>query len=719
MPLTDRTDASAREAGAGFLQRARALTPPKAEQRPLTIEQLGRTRTDEYAWLRDDNWQEVMRNPSVLRADIRAHLETENAYTAAIMEPTRDFQDQLFQEMRGRIKEDDSSVPLPDGPFEYYARYREGGQYPVFARRKLNRKTGGTGAEEIMLDGDTEAGEAEYFDIGAVAHSPDHRYLAWSVDRRGSEYYEVCIRDLETGETIATLTEESAGDLVWSNDGQTVFWVWRDDNNRPSRVYRSPMTGGAPALVYEEADPAFFVNIGKSDNDGFILIEAHTHTSSEIRLLDADAPHGEPRLVAARQPDVEYSLIEGPDQLYFLTNEGGAIDFKIAAAPKDAPGKENWEEIIPHRPGVLILDVESYRHFQVRLERENALPRLVVRRYEDGAEHSIAFDEEAYALGVDGGYEFDTDILRFTYESPTTPEETYDYDMACRERTLRKRQDVPSGHDPDDYVVRRIQAAGHDGEQVPVTVLHHKDTPLDGSAPLLLYGYGSYGITIPAAFRTKPLSLTDRGMIFAIAHIRGGQAKGYQWYLDGKLEKKTNTFRDFISAGEALIDEGYTSKGRIVAMGGSDGGLLVGAVVNMTPDLFAGAIAAVPFVDVLTTMSDGELPLTPPEWPEWGNPGVDEAAYDAILAYSPYDQVGVHAYPHILVTAGLTDPRVTYWEPAKWVARLRELRTDKGLTLLKTEMSAGHGGKTGRFDSLRDDALEYAFALAVTGLETG
>lgn len=711
MSLTDRPDTPA----AGFFQHARAQTPPRAEKRPVTIEQLGRVRTDEYAWLRDDNWQEVMRNPSVLRDDIRAHLEAENAYTAAVMEPTRELQEELFQEMRGRIKEDDSTVPLPDGPFEYYARYREGGQYPVFARRSLDRKTGAVGAEEILLDGDSEAGGAEYFDIGAVSHSPDHRYLAWSVDRRGSEYYQAFIRDLETGETVASLTEESAGDLVWSNDATTVFWVRRDENNRPSRVCRSAITGGEPELVYEEADPAFFVNIGKSDNDGFILIEAHTHTSSEIRLIDADAPAGEPRLVAAREPGVEYSLIEGPDRLYFLTNDGGAIDFKIVSAPKDAPGKENWRDVTPHRPGVLILDVESYRDFQVRLERENALPRLVIHRYKDGAEHEIAFDEEAYALGVDGGYEFDTETLRFTYESPTTPEETYDYNMASGERVLRKRQDVPSGHNPDDYAVRRIQATAHDGETVPVTVLYRKDTPLDGSAPLLLYGYGSYGITIPAAFRTKPLSLTDRGMIFAVAHIRGGQAKGYQWYLDGKLEKKTNTFRDFISAAEALIGAGYTSRGRIVAMGGSAGGLLVGAVINMAPDLFAGAIAAVPFVDVLTTMSDGELPLTPPEWPEWGNPRDDEAAYDAILAYSPYDQIGVHAYPHVLATAGLTDPRVTYWEPAKWIARLRERRSDDGLTLLKTEMGAGHGGKTGRFDSLRDDALEYAFALAVTG----
>ena len=696
---------------------ARTVKPPRARKQPLQAEQLGRTRTDDYAWLRDDNWQAVMKDPSVLKPEIREHLDAENAYLDAVMAPTRGLQKTLFNEMKGRIKEDDSSTPLPDGAFEYFVRYREGGQYPVFARRPIDPAAQTpSGAEQILLDCDAEADGVEYFDTGDVSHSPDHRYLAWTVDTRGSEYYELRIRDLETGKDVAVLADESAGDLVWANDSQTLLWVWRDAHGRPKRVYRARLGGGESALVYEEPDDGFFLHLGKSDGDSWLIIASGSHTTSELRLIDANAPDSGPVLVAERETDVEYDIIEGPDCLYFLTNADGATDFKIVTAPTAAPGRENWRDYVPHRPGVLVLAVEGFRNWQVRLERENALPRIVVRRYEDGAEYEIAFDEEAYALGMTGGYQFDTDILRLSYESPATPEETYDFNMATRERTLRKRQEVPSGHDPADYVVRRIMAPGHDGADIPVTLLYRKGTPLDGSAPLLLYGYGSYGITIPAAFRIKPLSLADRGMIFAVAHIRGGKAKGYQWYLDGKLDKKTNTFRDFIAAGEALADQGFTRRGRIVAMGGSAGGLLVGAAVNMAPDLFAGAIAAVPFVDVLNTMSDETLPLTPPEWPEWGNPVQDPAAYDAIEEYSPYDRVSPGRYPHILATGGLTDPRVTYWEPAKWVARVRDQRTDDGLTLLKMEMGAGHGGKTGRFDALWDDALEYAFALSAAGL---
>jgi oligopeptidase B len=701
----------------GLISRAQELSPPVAEQRPVTIEQVGFTRVDEYQWIKDDNWQQVMREPDVLDTEVRALLDAENAYLDQVMEPTSALQEQIFQEMRGRIKEDDTSVPDRHGSYEYFTRFREGGQYPIFARRPINPDTGeAVGDEEVMVDGDAEAADFEYLDFGSVTHSPDHRYLAYSVDIRGSEYYEIRIKDLQTGGVIATLTDESTGDFVWANDSETLYWVWRDENSRSKRVYRQSRNSSVSELIYEEEDDGFFVSVGLSDGDGYIEINAGGHTSNELRLIDANDPAGEARLVAAREDDVEYYLTEASDRFYIRTNADGAVDFKIVSAPLDNPGRDNWEDFVPHRPGTLVTSVMGYQDWLVRMEREDALPRIVIREYATGEEHEIAFDEEAYSLGMSGGYEYAVDRLRFSYESPSTPEETFDYDMRTRDRELRKRQEVPSGHNPEDYIVRRIMAEGHDGAQIPVTILHHRDTPIDGSAPLMLYGYGSYGITIPASFRVTPLSLVDRGMVYAVAHIRGSMARGYQWYLDGKLEKKINTFRDFVSAGEALAAQGYTSRGNIVAYGGSAGGLLVGAAINLQPDLFAGAIAAVPFVDVINTMSDAELPLTPPEWPEWGNPIESAEDYETMFAYSPYDQIAEMEYPHVLATGGLTDPRVTYWEPTKWVARLRDRRTDDGLTLLKMNMGAGHGGASGRWDSLREVALNWAFALMVTGL---
>ncbi|TGY88529.1 S9 family peptidase [Marinicauda algicola] len=699
-----------------LIDRALEIEPPTTEQRPVEIEQLGFMRTDPYAWLRDDNWQEVMRDPSLLREDIRAHLEAENAYYNQVMAPTEALQARLYEEMRGRIKEDDSSVPMRDGPWFYYTRYREGGQYPVFARRPADENGEMSGEEQIILDGDAMAEGFEYFEIETVDHSPDHRYLAYAVDTTGSEFYALKIRDLETGEDIATLTEEAYGSLVWANDSRTLYWVWRDGNNRPKRLYRQAIDAAEPELVYEEADDGFFLGVGKTDGDRWIVVSANDHTTSEMRVIDANDPGAQPILVAERRTGVEYDLTEAGGEIWVRTNLDDAVDFKIMKAPLDDPRHENWTDVIAHRPGTLVLGMEGYADWLVRMERSNALPRIVVRHLETGEEHEIAFEEEAYALGMDGSYEYDSSTLRFSYESPSTPEETFDYDLASRERELLKVQEIPSGHDPDAYVVRRIQAEARDGALVPVTILYREGTPLDGTAPLLLYGYGSYGITIPAGFSTTRLSLVDRGMIFAIAHIRGSMAKGYEWYTDGKLDRKANTFNDYVDSARALIDEGYTSEGRLVAYGGSAGGLLVGAAINQAPELFAGAIGAVPFVDVLNTMSDAELPLTPPEWPEWGNPLTDVAAYEYIQSYSPYDQVRAQAYPHVLATAGLTDPRVTYWEPAKWIARLRELRTDEGLTLLRTNMGAGHGGASGRFDSLKERAEEYAFALMVTGL---
>ena len=699
-----------------LIERAARFSPPEIEARPVTVEQLGDTRVDPYAWLRDDNWQQVMRDPSLLRADVRAVLEAENDYHNEVMRPLAALEETIFAEMRGRIREDDSSVPSRDREWFYYSRFREGGQYPIFARRPADDRGEISGEEIVLFDGDAEAEAHDYFRLVAFEHSPDHRYAAWAVDTRGSEYYSIQVRDLATGKDIATLTDEGYGSLVWATDSRTVYWVWRDDSARPKRVYRQALDSAERELVYEEADDGFFLSVDRSDGDAWILVESGDHTTSEIRLYDASDAGAEALLVAARETGVEYGLTETGDGMFVLTNQDGAIDFKIMRAPVADPRRENWEEFIDHRPGVYLTDLLGFEHWLVRVEEANALPRLIVRNVDSGREYSIDFDEQAYALGMSGGYEFATDEIRFTYQSPSTPRQTWDFDMATGERALRKEQEIPSGHDRSAYTVRRLDISARDGARVPVTVLHRADVALDGSAPLLLYGYGSYGISIPAAFSISNLSLVDRGMIFAIAHVRGGTDKGYGWYLDGKLDRKMNTFNDFVDAGRALIEAGYTRPGRIVAFGGSAGGLLVGAAMNQAPELFAGVIGAVPFVDVLNTISDASLPLTPPEWNEWGNPIRDRSAYDRIRSYSPYDQVSAQPYPHLLATAGLTDPRVTYWEPAKWVARVRELRTDNGLTLLRTNMGAGHGGASGRFDSLRERAQDYTFALLVAGL---
>ena len=686
--------------------------PPAAERRPSFSVQHGWELVDEYAWLRAANWQDVMRDPSVLDPQIRAYLDAENAYTESALNDTSALQKSLFAEMKARIKEDDSSVPTPDGPFEYFMSHVTGGQYP-----RLNRRPRGGGPEQVLIDGNKEAEGKTYWQLGSVAHSPDHRYLAYGVDDKGSELFTIRIRDMETGQDLPDSIPDTRSSVVWARDNRTLFYVRLDDNHRPLFVYRHQL--GTPTsedvLVYEEKDIGFYVGVGQTQSGRFIIVDAHDHQTNEAYLIDADRPESALQLVAAREHGHEYSVDHHGDRLFIMTNSAGAEDFRMCEAPVGEPQMANWREVLPHAPGRLILDIVAFAGHLVRFEREDSLPRIVIRRLADGVEHAIAFDEEAYSLGMSAGYEFDTTTLRFTYSSMTTPAQVFDYDMEQRTRVLRKTQEVPSGHDPADYITRRVLAPAPDGQTVPVSVLYRKDTPLDGSAPLFLYGYGAYGISIPASFATSRLSLVDRGFVFAIAHIRGGKDKGYRWYTDGKLKNKVNTFTDFIAAGEYLAKEGYTSRGRIVANGGSAGGMLMGVVANMAPDLFLGIIADVPFVDVLNTMLDETLPLTPPEWPEWGNPIASKEDFAAIRSYSPYENVAAKAYPHIFAYGGLTDPRVTYWEPAKWIARLRHLNTSDNLVLLKTNMEAGHGGASGRFEQLKEVALDYAFSLKIAG----
>ncbi len=691
----------------------RRVSAPRADVRTKTTHVHNVTLQDDYDWLRAPNWKEVLRDPQALPADIRRHLEAENAYSKALMAPTRTLQRELVKEMRGRLKEDDSSVPQPDGPYLYYSRYRKGGEHPLICRKPRS----GKGRETIMLDADALADGKDFFDLGDAAHSPDHGLLAWSADEAGSELHRIRVRDLATGEDLPDVVPDTTGEVVWAADSRAFFYVGVDADHRPSRVLRHRLGESAvqDTLMHEESDAGMFVDIDETQSGRFLLISINDHETSEIRLLDLTVPDAVPVTIAPRAVGREYDVDHLGDALLIRTNADGAEDFKIVTAPVTDPSPGNWRDLVAHRPGCLILSHLCLKGRLIRLERENGLPRIVIRDMASGAESSIAFDEEAYGLGLDAGYEFETETLRFIYASMARPAETYDYDMASGVRVLLKRQEVPSGHDPADYRVRRIFARAQDGEEVPVSILHRADTPLDGSAPCLLYGYGSYGSAMSASFRTRPLSLVDRGFVYAIAHVRGGTDKGRRWYLDGKREKKPNTFTDFIAAAEALADGGFTARGRIVAEGGSAGGMLMGAVANMAPRLFAGIIAEVPFVDVLNTILDDTLPLTPPEWPEWGDPIRDIAAFQTIRSYSPYDNVKAQAYPPILAMGGLTDPRVTYWEPAKWVARLRATMTGGGPVLLHTNMDAGHGGSAGRFDSLKETALAYAFAIRAVG----
>ncbi|WP_395645264.1 S9 family peptidase [Terricaulis sp.] len=686
--------------------------PPVARREPKRFEQVGRVRTDDYAWMKDDNWQQVMRDPSLLQPEIRAHLDAENAYREQMMAGTEALQERIYQEMRGRTKEDDSSVPSPDGPWDYYRRFNAGAQHPIHARRPR----GQDGPEEILIDVDAQAKGKTYYKVVAAQHAPDHTHFAYAVDEQGSEIYTVYVKDLATGETLAASIGNCTGDFAWSPCSQHLFWIYRDDNGRPAKVYRRPARGGEDTLVYDEPDDGFFLSVHASESHEWIIIHAGHHEASETHLIPAATPTAAPLCFHPREDKLLYSPTHWNGRWYVLTNADGAVDFKVMTAEPGATGRAQWKELLAHEPGRFITALSATKNYLVRAERSNALPRIVIR-HSDGEEHAIALAEEAYNLEIAGGYEYDTSIQRYVYESPTTPMRWYDYDMAARAQTLRKEQEIPSGHDASAYEAHRFFAAAADGKQVPITVLMKRGQKLDGTAPLFLYGYGSYGISLDADFSIRRFSLVDRGWIYAIAHVRGGAELGFGWFLDGRGKTKTNTFTDFVACAEELIRRGYGRAGNIVCEGRSAGGLLMGAITNMRPNLWAGVIGGVPFVDVLNTMSDASLPLTPPEWPEWGNPLESAEDYDTIAAYCPYTNISAKPYPAVLSTGGLTDPRVTYWEPTKWAAKLRPHSTSGRPVLLKMNMGAGHAGSAGRFEFLRELAHDYAFALKAVGAE--
>ena len=696
---------------------AEKANPPIAKKKNLEITQHGYSRNDNYAWLKDENWQQVIQTPEVLSKEIRAYLDAENTYQEACMSDTKILQENLFTELRARIKENDSTVPERDGDYAYYDRYEENQQYPIYCRKHRDTPD----QEEILLNANVAAKDYEYFDIGDAGHSPDHKYFSYSADTKGSEFYTLYTIDLETGNLLQDQISNIQSVFVWAMDSRTLFYTTLDNNHRPDKVFRHKLDTeiSNDDMVYQEKDPGFFVSLDITESNNFILISAHDHVTSEIHTIDAHKPEQAAQLFSKRSAGIEYEVSEHSGNFYILTNKDGAEDYKIMRTDLQHTEQTHWNDAYIPPQGTLLRGIFIFKHFLIRSERINGLPRIVVSQFADNEfsnEHTIEFDEEAYELNIIAGYEFDTQSMRLSYTSMTTPTQIFDYNMSTRERELKKQQEVPSGHQAEDYTTRRLFANAADGESIPISLLYKNTTPLDGSAPMLLYAYGSYGSSMPASFSTNRFSLVDRGFVYAIAHVRGGMEKGYAWYKNGKLENKTNTFSDYISCANHLIEKNFSHAGNIVVHGGSAGGMLVGATLNMQPDLFHAAIADVPFVDVLNTMSDASLPLTPPEWPEWGNPIENENDYLNISQYSPYENVVQQPYPHILVTAGLTDPRVTYWEPAKWVAKLRDQKSDDNMLVLKMNMGAGHGGASGRFDYLKEVALMYAFVLKVFGM---
>ncbi len=683
-------------------------SPPRAARRPVEKSAHGASWTDEYAWLRADNWQEALRDPDALAPDIRTLLEEENAYADAVLAPTAEMQTTLVAEMRARLQEDDSEPPQADGPWAYYSRFRPGGQHRILCRRPRDG-----GEEAVLIDGDALAAGKAFFSLGAARHAPDHAKLAWAADDLGSELLTIRVRDLATGADLDDRVVNAAPDIVWTRDATGFLYVEQDESHRPFRVmlHRLGTEQGEDAEIFAEPDPAWFIGVSGSLTGRTAMIDVHGHDGSETHIVDLDAPTMRPLLVAPRRPGHFYDVLDHGERVVIRTN-AGARDFRIVEAPRAAPIEANWREVVAHCDGCYLIDVVVLAGWLVLLAREESRPRLIVIDLATDARHDVAFDEETYALNFERIYEFDSPRIRFAYASFARPGEIYDCDCATREWTLVKRQIIPSGFDPERYVTRLLFAPAADGETVPVSLLMRRDGKRDGSAPLLLYGYGSYGYAIDASFSSTRFSLVDRGFVYAIAHVRGGTEKGWRWYEEGKLQLKPNTFSDFLAVARHLVSEGYTGAGRIVAQGGSAGGLLMGVVANEAPDLFAGVIADVPFVDALATMMDETLPLTPPEWLEWGDPILDPKAFATIRGYSPYDNVAPQAYPPILALGGLTDPRVGYWEPAKWVQRLRATMTGGGPILLHTDMDAGHGGKPGRFDRLAEVARNVAFALA-------
>ncbi|MGI8500163.1 MAG: S9 family peptidase [Hassallia sp.] len=677
------------------------VNPPSAEKQPQVLELHGDRRIDDYFWLRD------IENDKAI-----AYLEAENAYTESMMQHTEALQTKLYNEMLARIQETDLSVPFRKDDYYYYSRTESGKAYPIHCRKKGSLDA----AEEVLLDQNELAEGHDFFSLGVFQISPNHQILAYSTDTSGSEQYTLFFLDLNTFELYSETIPETYFSFSWGNDNQTVFYTKINAANRPYQLFRhtlqTPIT--EDVLIYHEPDEIYNLDVGKTRSQAYILMILQSSITTEIHYLDANNPTGDFQIIHPRTTGMEYDVEHHSDYFYIVTNDE-ATNFKLVKTPVATPNKENWQTVIPHREDVMLSGVSLFSNHLVIYERKAGLQTARVQNLSTAKENNITFPEPIYTFSEGNNPEFNTNILRFSYTSLITPLSVFDYDMETDKRELKKETEVLGGYDKSHYKSEWLMATAKDGTQIPISIVYKQGTKKDGKNPLFLTGYGSYGYSYPVMFSSTRLTLLDRGIVYAIAHIRGGEEMGRKWYEDGKFLQKKNTFTDFIACAEYLIDEKWTQSDRLVISGGSAGGLLMGAVINMRPELFKVVVADVPFVDVVTTILDTSLPLSAMEWEEWGNPN-DKVYYDYMKSYSPYDNVEAKDYPDMLITAGLNDSRVKYWEPAKWTAKLRELKTDKNILLLKTNMSAGHGGASGRYESLKELAFDYAFILDRLGL---
>ncbi|HDR89674.1 MAG TPA: S9 family peptidase [Bacteroidetes bacterium] len=688
--------------------------PPVAEKVEKMLVIHGDTRIDPYYWMRLSDEQKSAKEPGEQTRRVLEYLEAENTYKEAMLAHTEELQEKIFEEIVGRIKQDDASVPYFENGYYYYTRYEEGKEYPFYCRRKGSMDS----PEEIMLDVNRMAEGHDFYSVTGLSVSPDNRLLAFADDTVGRRRYTLRFKNLETGEMLADEIPNTSGG-TWASDNSTVFYTGKNlQTLRAERIMKHVLGTDVASdrEVYFEDDETFSCRVFKTKSKKYLMIASTQTLSTEYRYLDAGNPEGDFRVIQPRRRDLEYYVDHFGDHFYIRTNAGGAKNFKLVKTPVTRTTLENWTDVIPHRPDVLLEGFELFTGFLVVDERLKGLTNLRVISWDGATDYSIDFGEEAYSARISVNPEFDTETLRYSYSSLVTPNSVYDFNMRTREKTLRKQDEVLGGYDPAKYEVKRLFARAQDGTEIPISMVHPKGMKPDGNNPLLLYGYGSYGSSMDAGFRSSIISLLDRGVAYAIAHIRGGSEMGQEWYEDGKLLNKMNTFTDFNDCAAWLIENRYTGADKLFAMGGSAGGLLIGAVINLRPELYRGVIASVPFVDVVTTMLDESIPLTTFEYDEWGNPN-DSVYYRYMLSYSPYDNVQAMDYPHILVTTGYWDSQVQYWEPAKWVAKLRDMKTDNNLLLFHINMDAGHGGQSGRFRRYRETAMEYAFMLDLLGIE--
>ena len=685
------------------------ITIPKLRKETNSIKIHNEDLPDNYAWIKQKNWQEVLKDPKKLNDEVANYLTEENAFVKEQLKENKQLETEIFQELKGRIKDKDSSVPLKDGAYYYFSEYEEGSEYPSFKR------TNSTDVVETIFNAQKKSEGEKFFNLASVCHSHDHRFIAYNIDKNGSENYFLSVENLENKKILTKEIPKTTGEIIWDTDNKSIYYIGLDDNHRPNKIFKHLIGHNYQndELIFEEKDPAFFCSVSISQSKHYLLVRTGDHQTSEYYIKNLQQKDSTLQLFTPRIEKEEYEIDHSEGYFYILTNTDNCKNFKIMRCLETSYSRNSWSDFVAYKNDNLILDFIILKNWIVYLQRHEGLNQIIIHNVNTEQSHNIKFEEEAYDLSLFGQYEFDTDWIRFSFSSPITPKSIFDYNCSTKEKSLKKIQEIPSGFNSDLYSCKRFLCPGHDGAQIPLTVFHKKDLLLDGTNPLLLYGYGSYGITIPDSFSTNRFSLLDRGFIYAIAHVRGGREKGQEWYDDGKLLKKKNTFLDFISCAEFLCEKKYTAPKKIIAQGGSAGGLLMGYIANERPDLFLGIIAQVPFVDICNTMLDEDLPLTVTEIPEWGDLKNNKEAFNYIRSYSPYDNVKKQDYPHMLITGGVTDPRVTYWEMTKWAAKIRDYKTDNNLLLLKMNMDAGHSGASGRYDYLKEVALDYIFCLTI------